>query len=84
MVDFFKDNLSIKSILEPSCGDGVFVEALLESQFFSQHKKGNRYRNRKKEAEKLSEKLKDNSNIDVVNGDFLSSIINIKIWTHMI
>ena len=27
MVDFFKDNLSIKSILEPSCGDGVFVEA---------------------------------------------------------
>ena len=29
MVDFFKDDLSIKSILEPSCGDGVFVDALL-------------------------------------------------------
>lgn len=34
MVDFFKDDLSIKSILEPSCGDGVFVDALLESQFY--------------------------------------------------
>ena len=24
MVDFFKQDASIKSILEPSCGDGVF------------------------------------------------------------
>ena len=37
MVDFFKDDLSIKSILEPSCGDGVFVDALLESQFLIHH-----------------------------------------------
>lgn len=70
MVDFFKDNLSIKSILEPSCGDGVFVEALLESQFFSQYKKVTAIEIEKQEAEKLDEKLKDNSNIDVVNGDF--------------
>lgn len=70
MVDFFKDDLSIKSILEPSCGDGVFVDALLESQFLSQHKRVTAIEIEKKEAEKLSEKLKDNSNIDVVNGDF--------------
>ena len=70
MVDFFKDDLSIKSILEPSCGDGVFVDALLESQFLSQNKRVTAIEIEKKEAEKLSEKLKDNSNIDVVNGDF--------------
>ena len=70
MVDFFKDDLSIKSILEPSCGDGVFVDALLESQFLSQHKRVTAIEIEKKEAEKLSEKLKNNSNIDVVNGDF--------------
>ena len=49
---------------------GVFVDALLESQFLSQHKRVTAIEIEKKEAEKLSEKLKDNSNIDVVNGDF--------------
>ena len=54
MVDFFKDDLSIKSILEPSCGDGVFVDALLESQFLSQHKKSNSYKKiEKKEDRKI-------------------------------
>lgn len=70
MVDFFKDDLSIKSILEPSCGDGVFVDALLESHFLSHHKKVTAIEIEKKEADKLYEKLKNNSNIDVVNGDF--------------
>ncbi len=28
MVDFFQDDLSIRTILEPSCGDGVFVDAV--------------------------------------------------------
>ena len=32
MVDFFKNDQSIQTILEPSCGDGVFVEALLQTQ----------------------------------------------------
>ena len=29
MVDFFKDDSSIHTILEPSCGDGVFIDALI-------------------------------------------------------
>ena len=39
MVDFFKKDASIKSILEPSCGDGVFVDALVETQFLTQNRK---------------------------------------------
>lgn len=39
MVDFFKDDLSIKSILEPSCGDGVFVDAITRKSILSRHKR---------------------------------------------
>ena len=48
MVDFFKKDASIKSILEPSCGDGVFVDALVETQFLTKNRKVNCNRNRKK------------------------------------
>ena len=60
----------ILSLYYPKTPYGVFVDALLESQFLSQHKRVTAIEIEKKEAEKLSEKLKDNSNIDVVNGDF--------------
>ena len=36
IVELFKNDLSIKTILEPSCGDGVFIDALLELQFLSE------------------------------------------------
>ena len=70
MVDFFKKDASIKSILEPSCGDGVFVDALIETQFLTQNKKVTAIEIEKNEAKKLGEKLKDNPNVSVVNGDF--------------
>ena len=37
IVDFFKNDISIKNILEPSCGDGVFIDALVETNFLKQN-----------------------------------------------
>ena len=34
IVEFFKKDSSIQKILEPSCGDGVFVDALIETRIF--------------------------------------------------
>ena len=58
MVDFFKKDASIKSILEPSCGDGVFVDALVETQFLTQNRKVTAIEIEKNEAQKVAEKLK--------------------------
>lgn len=70
MVDFFKKDASIKSILEPSCGDGVFVDALIETQFLTQNRKVTAIEIEKNEAKKVAEKLKNNLNVSVVNRDF--------------
>ena len=70
MVDFFKKDASIKSILEPSCGDGVFVDALVETQFLTQNRKVTAIEIEKNEAQKVAEKLKNNPNVSVVNRDF--------------
>lgn len=70
MVEFFKDDESIKTILEPSCGDGVFVDALFETQFLSEKKTVTAIEIEKCEAEKLNRKLKGKANINVLNQDF--------------
>ena len=70
MVDFFKKDASIKSILEPSCGDGVFVDALVETQFLTQNRKVTAIEIEKNEAQKVAEKLKNNPNVSVENRDF--------------
>ena len=63
MVDFFKQDASIKSILEPSCGDGVFVDALVETQFLTQNRKVTAIEIEKNEAKKVAAKLKNNPNV---------------------
>ena len=78
MVDFFKKDASIKSILEPSCGDGVFVDALVETQFLTKIE-STAIEIEKNEAQKVAEKLKNNPNVSVVNGDFFEFYQNIRI-----
>ena len=34
IVEFFKKDSSIQTILEPSCGDGVFIDALIKNKNF--------------------------------------------------
>ena len=70
IVEIFKDDLSIKTILEPSCGDGVFVEALLETQGLKHDSRVTAIEIEKGEAEKLSRKLNGNPKISVLNKDF--------------
>ena len=35
IVEYFKDDNSIKSVLEPSCGDGVFFDAIINQSLIS-------------------------------------------------
>ena len=70
MVDFFKEDLSIQTILEPSCGDGVFVDALLAADALNEHTSVTAVEIETKEAEKLRGKLNGNSQIQVFNKDF--------------
>ena len=76
---FFKKDASIKSILEPSCGDGVFVDALVETQFLTQNRKVTAIEIEKNEAQKVAEKLKNNPNVSVENREFFEFIKNIRI-----
>lgn len=70
MVEFFKDDMSIKTILEPSCGDGVFIDALFETQFLSDKNIVTAVEIEKCEAEKLNRKLNGKVNINILNQDF--------------
>lgn len=79
MVDFFKKDASIKSILEPSCGDGVFVDALVETQFLTQNRKVTAIEIEKNEAQKVAEKLKIIQMYLLRIEIFLSFIKNIRI-----
>lgn len=70
MVEIFNGDLSIATVLEPSCGDGVFVDALIETNFMKPQNKVTAIEIEKSEAEKLNQKLRGRSDISVVNGDF--------------
>ena len=66
IVDFFKNDISIKNILEPSCGDGVFIDALVETNFLKQNNKVTAIEIEKSEVEKLEKKLDGDPRIDIV------------------
>ena len=70
MVDIFSGDKTIRTILEPSCGDGVFIDALIETKFLSQEIKVTAIEIEKDEAKKVNEKLIDNQNVKVINEDF--------------
>ena len=70
MVDFFKNDQSIQTILEPSCGDGVFVEALLQTQSLKEQSIITAIEIEKNETDKLNKRLGRNSKVNVLNGCF--------------
>ena len=70
MVDFFKDDVSIRTILEPSCGDGVFIDALMETLFLKEKSTVTAIEIEKSEVEKLNKKISNVSNVTVLNEDF--------------
>ena len=70
MVDFFKDDSSIHTILEPSCGDGVFIDALIKKDFIHKGNVVTAIEIEKNETDKINRKLSKYSSINVLNKDF--------------
>ncbi len=70
MIDFFVKDKNIRSILEPSCGDGVFIDAALEQGLLADGKSMTAVEIEKDETDKLSVKYASNSNIHIINRDF--------------
>ena len=73
MIDFFVKDKNIRSILEPSCGDGVFIDAALEQGLLADGKSMTAVEIEKDETDKLSVKYASNSNIHIINRDFFES-----------
>lgn len=70
MIDLFKNDTNISSVMEPSCGDGVFVEGLIKTDFINQLKKVTAIEIEPEEAGILKEKTKSYSSIEILNCDF--------------
>jgi len=70
IVEYFKDDNSIKSVLEPSCGDGVFFDAIINQSLISKFATVEGIEIEKDEAAKLKERLLKYKNINIQNSDF--------------
>lgn len=70
MINIFKDDTSIKRILEPSCGDGVFVDTLVNSPLYKNIEIIKGVEIQKEEVLKIKEKYQSNKNISIDHGDF--------------
>lgn len=70
IVEYFKDDASIKSVLEPSCGDGVFFDALMRFSMTEKLNEIDGIEIEKDEATKLKSRLPSFKNINIQNKDF--------------
>jgi len=63
---------NIARVLEPSCGDGVFLDSMQEQHLLEQVKKFTAVELDTTEAKKVKIKYKSAQNVEVVNDDFFS------------
>lgn len=70
MVKMFLKEEKIKNVLEPSCGDGVFLDALIDTSFIEHLDSVTAIEIEKGEASKLKKRVKNVSKITVRNQDF--------------
>ena len=84
IAEYFKDELSLKSLLEPSCGDGVFFDAIINKKLIQNYTNLEGIEIEKNESEKLSKKLTSYQNVKIQNADFLISIKTAVIQNAMI
>lgn len=71
MVELFAAE-NILKVLEPSCGDGVFLDSMQEKHLLGKVKKFTAVELDKSEAQKVKSKYKKAKNVEVVNEDFFS------------
>ncbi|HHX59424.1 MAG TPA: class I SAM-dependent methyltransferase [Epulopiscium sp.] len=69
MVGFFAENKKIKNILEPSCGDGVFIDSIVQKRMLDDSRIITAIEIEESEAEKVKSKY-NNKKINVLNTDF--------------
>lgn len=70
ITEYFKDDASIKTVFEPSCGDGVFFDALINQKLIFSLSNLTGVEIEKSVTKKLAEKLSVYSNIQIQNADF--------------
>jgi len=61
---------NIKSVLEPSCGDGVFLDSILKNSILKKTTSVTAVEIDKSEAKKVQKQYASHSNVDVLNEDF--------------
>lgn len=74
MVELFASQ-NISTVLEPSCGDGVFLDALQNLNLPNKVDKLTAVEIEPDEAEKVRDRYSEFKQIEVCNEDFLTSII---------
>ncbi|MCI7436506.1 MAG: N-6 DNA methylase [Spirochaetia bacterium] len=70
IVEYFKNDISLKTVIEPSCGDGVFFDALINQKIIASLQNLTGIEIEKDETEKLAAKLSAYTNIQIQNADF--------------
>lgn len=70
MVKLFAKDKSIKTVLEPSCGDGVFIDALVDMSMIKQFSSVTAIEIEQGEAEKLEQRVEKTKKIQILNQDF--------------
>ena len=70
MVKLFSSDESIKTVLEPSCGDGVFIDALDDMKMMEQLNDATAIEIEQDEVEKLKHRFANSKKIEIINRDF--------------
>ena len=70
MVKLFANRTYCKNVLEPSCGDGVFLDALIKADCIKQYADIDAVEIDGAEAKKVKGRMKNYKNVKVINEDF--------------
>lgn len=70
MVKLFESNASIKNVLEPSCGDGVFIDGLIKTGFINKLSSVTAIEIDTEEASRLKKRLRNKEMVTVLCKDF--------------
>lgn len=70
MVKLFLGDKSIKAVLEPSCGDGVFIDALDDLEMINQLDNVTAIEIEQEESEKVENNYKKSEKVRILNQDF--------------
>lgn len=70
IANVFAADQKIKTILEPSCGDGVFLDAVINANDYTSVEKITAVEIEKTETDILQSRLKNNAKIEILHSDF--------------